>query len=602
MTLHVMLTAHIFMFSGAEGTIIEEPDSLPRMIWGLGPDGNATTDSRSNSHNMQPTHSQRITPQSLTSKPAKSLYSRPADKQKRSQPIETAHRSPLLPRNETNINVHGLFPLEQVSDLPYPCGDDAIVLENLLQGYHAKPWETGSDRKDYLLSLGEQEPLHLQSLLPTPPIDTHPSVLQGFAGGLNSHNNLSSISAKAPVSAMKLSSRPAAGSALPQIFIEPRSPERSHAPRQRQSAIEIAQQYRRQQMQKQSNTLPTPPSSSSPLWSSAFSPYQGSLPSPTTYSSPQFTEKALASIRNQAMGVADANQELRRQVYEQLHGTDLSDALAPSIQIGSVSRAQPYSSPGTLSNTSPTETLRDLVARRDALLASVTSSPPRPRPPPNTPRGSISAKGQATRPGQPYFARPPSSPISPEARNRSLSAQQPRSIPLARLIQRRLSAVPEEDSASALPAFSSPPSENTLRTRHHSVDTPRKVYMAPQYSHHPQSTAEHRTPSPMHATLAAQSGAVAPALGLHLGPTSQAGPAKVRLPSAPLQTRNRPDDVVRVSRGKMSGDNEREKEDRGRDERREGAVNERTGVAVRKKVRGKGRKAQQVPVAPAVKT
>lgn len=594
MSSHMRLISDIFLFSGAEGTIIEEPDSLPRMIWGLGHDGNAPID---RSKSMQPTHSQRKTPhtaqQSLTSKPVQSAYHRPADNQRRSQPTEPVHRSPLLPRNETNAHIRGLFPPEQVANLPYPCGDDAIILENLLQDYHAKSWEAGSDFKD-LPGTGAQEPLYLQNLLPTPPVDTHPSILHGF--GLTSPNNLGPMLAKGPGSSMKLSSRPAAGSPLPQIFIEPRS----SAPRQRLSAMEIAQQYHRQQLQKQSNMLPTPPSSSSPLWSSAFSPYQESMSSPTNWTSPQFTEQALAGIRNQTIGVTDANQELRRQVYEQLHGTDSSDALAPSIQIGSHSRAQTHKSSEVSSNTSPAETLRDLLARRDALLASVTASPPRPRPPPNTPRGSISARGQATRPGQPYFARPPSSPVSPEARSHSLSAQQPRSIPLARLIQRRLSAVPEEESVSALPGFLPSHDEPTLRTRHNSVDSPGKGHVPLQYTH-PNSTAGRRTPSPIHAALAIQSGTVAPALGLRLGPTIQSGSAKVRLPSAPLQTRNRPD-VAPVSRSKPNGGSGREKEDRGREDRPEGAANERGGGAARKKVRGKTRKTQQGPITPAVRT
>ncbi|KAK7687043.1 hypothetical protein QCA50_009543 [Cerrena zonata] len=48
----------------------------------------------------------------------------------------------------------------------------------------------------------------------------------------------------------------------------------------RMSALEIAQKYRQQQLKQGQHMLPTPPSSSSPLWSSRLSPYQGSLASP----------------------------------------------------------------------------------------------------------------------------------------------------------------------------------------------------------------------------------------------------------------------------------------------------------------------------------
>jgi hypothetical protein len=78
--------------------------------------------------------------------------------------------------------------------------------------------------------------------------------------------------------AMRVSSRPAVGSALPQILIEPRSPEMPQATSRRMTTMELAHQYQQHQLLKmhQQSLLPTPPNSSSPLWSSEFSPYNHS--------------------------------------------------------------------------------------------------------------------------------------------------------------------------------------------------------------------------------------------------------------------------------------------------------------------------------------
>jgi len=67
--------------------------------------------------------------------------------------------------------------------------------------------------------------------------------------------------------AMRVSSRPVVGSALPQVLIETRSPEMPQAPSRRMTAMEIAHQYQQHQLLKmqQQSLLPTPPNSSSPL-------------------------------------------------------------------------------------------------------------------------------------------------------------------------------------------------------------------------------------------------------------------------------------------------------------------------------------------------
>jgi len=77
-------------------------------------------------------------------------------------------------------------------------------------------------------------------------------------------------------------------------------------------------------------------------------------------------------------------------------------------------------------------------------------SPAQPRPPPNTPFSSLHSREQAlsSQAARSSSMTTPPSPTSPQLHVRSLSHQQTRSIPLARLIQRRLSSVPEEDSGS----------------------------------------------------------------------------------------------------------------------------------------------------------
>jgi len=91
-------------------------------------------------------------------------------------------------------------------------------------------------------------------------------------------------------------------------------------------------------------------------------------------------------------------------------------------------------------------------SRRQQSIISVRhveSSPVAPRVPPNTP---LSAQASPSRTVQNDQLKPilaaPLSPTSPKPRLRSFTQQHPRSIPLTKLIQRRLSSVPEEDLGS----------------------------------------------------------------------------------------------------------------------------------------------------------
>ncbi|TFY69152.1 hypothetical protein EVJ58_g570 [Rhodofomes roseus] len=228
----------------------------------------------------------------------------------------------------------------------------------------------------------------------------------------------------------------------------------------RQTALEIAQQYRQQQLRQrqQQSALPTPPNSSSPIWSSSFSPYPSSALSPELLSSmsgvsklsvPSRSVSLLSDVSQQFRGSATANHILMRHDYElsssvpTLHVEDSQEVYATSPSL--------Y----TLADTVEAY-VRDHARRTSnnaALQTFVSRSPGVPRPPSNTFLTAAASRGQTAqnKSALGHAMTTPPSPTSPQQqRGRTLSTQQARSIPLTRLIQRRLSAVPEEDALSQL--------------------------------------------------------------------------------------------------------------------------------------------------------
>jgi hypothetical protein len=373
-----------------------------------------------------------------------------------------------------DVSYNTLKPATSVNctDVVYPRNpyNDTIVLENLVDRRTARVVHRDQDYDaiddltrtlEHNLHLRESE-IDLQS---NGELDrTRLSRVYG------SRNSLSSSRSGLP--AMRVSSRPAVGSALPQILIEPRSPEVSQVPSRRMTAMELAHQYQQHQLLKmqQQSLLPTPPNSSSPLWSSEFSPYNHHSVSP-------------ASLRHtvvqEQLRDPEVPDQLRHLVRERLgrnvaHDLDVSP-LAPAAQINSVSQLDypdyeldPVTS-HALTNLLATQDIQHLSPLPSEVLLPVTRAPQ-------------ALPGYTDHDVRRYSAPHHEtllSPTSPEelgyARGH-FQHQIPRSIPLARLMQRRLSSVPEEDSSPTIHGRSPSPPQATR----HGAD---KHYLHPPVQH-----------------------------------------------------------------------------------------------------------------------
>ncbi|KAI0254055.1 hypothetical protein BJV78DRAFT_1351335 [Lactifluus subvellereus] len=475
--------------SGAEGTIIEEPDNLPRVIWGLDSEGHHATDFGSDSQVKQqeitalpsqpvrhsPRHYKSFNESAVTFTRAHSSVATMLSPG-RAGPDDTSY-STLKPA--TSVGLTGVI----YSRNPY---NETIVLENLVDRrttrvvHRDHDYDATSDMTRML-----EHNLHLREsgteLQGNGELDRNlPSRIHG------SRNSLSSSRYGLP--AMRVSSRPAVGSALPQILIEPRSPEVSQVPSRRMTAMELAHQYQQHQLLKmqQQSLLPTPPNSSSPLWSSEFSPYNHHSVSPALRH----------TVAQEQLRDSEVPDQLRHLVRERLgrnivHDPEVSP-LAPAAQINSVSRLD-Y--PDYELDPVTSQALTNLLAAQD-----IQHLPPLPSevllPVTRAPQALPGYLGHDVR----RYSAPHHdvllSPTSPgELRyTRGHSQHQiPRSVPLARLMQRRLSSVPEEDSSPTIHGRSPSPPQ-AIR---HSVDRP---YLHPpaqhryQYADIPEPSASYSGP------------------------------------------------------------------------------------------------------------
>lgn len=220
----------------------------------------------------------------------------------------------------------------------------------------------------------------------------------------------------------------------------------------RPSALDIAQKYRQQQLQQ--NLLPTPPNSSSPVWSSTFSPYQGGLLSPEMLAAAGLSHFNAHYLSSQNVPPRmDASQELLRQNFVNLGHDNRLSRLAPAAHISNFNGQK---LPPRLASDYARRrvTPEDISIHPPGLSTKeygLTSSPAVPKVPPNTPHGTSSAYGPRRLGGTAQSSLAPTSPTSEPPRNvPGLELpQHARSIPLSRLVQRRLSTVPEEDYASS---------------------------------------------------------------------------------------------------------------------------------------------------------
>lgn len=453
--------------SGAEGTIIEEPDNLPRVIWGLDAEEHQRGDFGSDSHakkqdiaaqlSRQVHHSPRHYKPSneisaASARTHSSVVSMLSPRRARQGDASYDSRKPIASAGRTDV----LY-----SRNPY---NETIILENLIDRRTTRAVHQDDDYDtigDLTRMLGHN--LHLRE----PDIGPHTSSNIDHNLLSRAYGSRTSLtSSRSSLPAMRVSSHPAVGSALPQILIEPRSPEIHQAPSRRMTAMELAHQYQQHQllkMQQQQSLLPTPPNSSSPLWSSEFSPYNHHSVSPATLRHQVVQEQLRDS---------EAPDQLRQLVRERLgrntvHDPDISP-LAPAAQINPASRLD-YPGyeidPQALANFLATQDIQHLHPLSSDALLPVTRAP-------QTLPGYL---GHDTRR---YVAPhhdtllPPSSPEFRYTRGHS-QPQIPRSIPLARLMQRRLSSVPEEDSSPTIHGRSPSPPQATR----HAAD---RTYLYPQ--------------------------------------------------------------------------------------------------------------------------
>ncbi|KAI9442164.1 hypothetical protein H4582DRAFT_1926809, partial [Lactarius indigo] len=463
--------------SGAEGTIIEEPDNLPRVIWGLD-----SGEHRDHSDDFGP--DTKIKKQEVSTQPPQSFRDsprqyKPPDENSAEFSTRTHSSVGSVSSTRAGSDSAGLGTLKprdtsaSYTDVVYSHNpySETIVLENLVERRNARAVNHGHDYDSTVeLTRTLERNLHFRE-----------SETELQNGGEINRNLLSrtygsrnSLSSSRPsgagLPAMRVSSRPAVGSALPQILIEPRSPENSQAPSRRMTAMELAHQYQQQQLLKmqQQSLLPTPPNSSSPLWSSEFSPYNHQSVSPV-------------SLRHQVVQEqlqdSETTNQLRYLMRERLGRNIMHDheiPLAPPPQINPVPRPD-YS--GYELDPATSQALTNFLATQDYQHLSPLSSEvllPVSRTAQTLPgylghdvrRYATSHRDALSSPGHEEFR---------YARGHS-QHQIPRSIPLARLMQRRLSSVPEEDSSPTINGRSPSPSQ----LMRHGADRP---YLHPPAEH-----------------------------------------------------------------------------------------------------------------------
>ncbi|KAH9931097.1 uncharacterized protein BXZ73DRAFT_47471 [Epithele typhae] len=436
--------------SGAEGTIIEEQESLSRVIWGLENDN--TTGSRPSFK------STNVPPASL--KTHTHPHGDPFRHQKSRQPHGSA-AAPSLSQKHLPPGAHSSTTVARVAPSQHPPQPPDYMLK------HSEPIDLGRLTRDAQVSNGLPRVLDWQppvsAELPTPELihDLTPEMqaIMFAQDTLKTSSFLPSFSTRpSPPQVSPLSNLvpSTSSSSLLESLKSSRSPIvleelASHWPpsgnSSRASALDLAQRYRQQQFQH--GFLPTPPDSTSPVWSSTFSPYQGahhgsglspdllvatgSSQHPATYH-PQAT----LSVRDHSQhflrpspGILSSNPVMatRNVAFGSAAASEptIGQSLAPRLAAEQVSRTVPETY---------TEEFRRLLSQLSIPVREPARSPTLPKVPPNTPHA----------PSNQHTRRFEASSTPPrQSQNLMLSQNNVRSVPLSRLVQRRLSTVPEED-------------------------------------------------------------------------------------------------------------------------------------------------------------
>ncbi|KAG6378139.1 hypothetical protein JVT61DRAFT_13827 [Boletus reticuloceps] len=441
--------------SGAEGTIIEEPDNVAQMIWGLGPDDQPHNQVRTEappSNHENPQNPLSHGPSQIIPRLQKKRTSatQQVPKSSRAQSSHTSHakQSFVRPQRQTPDDKH--TSLSQVSP-------DTENRQEIVSGL---PWNEGQSMPtnvgvpDNFLNDADLFPVDNNSLLEWQLARLRQALRTSLA---DIHSYTAYPGRLEPVIPAAVAS--GLPQSYPRIFVEPRPNEFVNSPT-RQLPIEIAQQYRQQQLYMQAlqkkkmqiqNLLPTPPNSSSPQWSSHFSPYltYGSTFSPELVGS---TEHPIPVSSQKYRTGTDASQHPRhvydRHEHDHVNNFDTStntlSAKTPQIapNVNSV--------PSLRQSSSSSSTLAKYIKQLQALSPIAHFSPLQPVPPPNASLPPLSSN-ESTGPFRTIYHSPvvptPPSPESPQTLSRGSSFHGVRSMAPTRLVQRRLSSVPEEDSA-----------------------------------------------------------------------------------------------------------------------------------------------------------
>ncbi|PCH43777.1 hypothetical protein WOLCODRAFT_164715 [Wolfiporia cocos MD-104 SS10] len=555
--------------SGAEGTIIEEQENLPRMIWGL--EGEETS-----SHPRSETITQVPSNQTLPrSAPTAGYHSVPPRLQKaRSEAVpnltsrlekmirqdvgraRTNNNKSQAPHNQPRQEVVG-YPLRGQEPI-----DLADILRNESEGHSGGLYLDyglpntlghGAIHHDLLgYGLQDQSGTNWSAALLTPDLVRDVGLLPA-ATSLDSDLNSQVHSAMSSPSVSSL--RYMLGSSHSPLIVD--SPGRlSHSSQnvslpRRMSALEIAQQYRQQLLMQQKlpfqATLPTPPSSSSPIWSANFSPYQDSVISPELLPVSGHSRYPPAGLQPQHLRLhADPDPIAQRTPQDKHNSLGIPSrkseisSLAPAAHILNNSGEPRFGDlplRGTPTMASLINKLERQTIRNPQLQSQVQRPPVRARPSSAAslvPLYTHDASASTAAPRAPA-TQVPSSPTSPKQRSRSITHQQARSIPLTRLIQRRLSSVPEEDVSvpSEKDQPRSPATQKQYRARSQSTGDPAKSSQVHFLLSSPNPLSDDpRASSPAQTTFLPQSTSPEGDTASDALLTSQPAQATVKLPGA----------------------------------------------------------------------
>ncbi|KAJ7859694.1 hypothetical protein B0H13DRAFT_2074638 [Mycena leptocephala] len=422
--------------SGAEGTIVEGED-LSRMIWGLGIEdaGSQPAHSRANSAHV----SHKSTPQSS--------FPPRLQAQRNSQHNTASHQHPS-PRHQLQTTQDRLHP-PSVGGIPtvHEARNQILLHQRALESLGPRHSSRGQ-AQEHTFNVPQNADSWTNVLDQLSTYDGQRGLGLDWQDTLRHQRDVADegVRTKSPHSlkpsaAVFVPASQQATQQYPRIFVESRIAHTIHPP-QRLTAIEIAHQYRAQH--RPQSFLPTPPGSSSPQWTPFMPHYTDPFPPLDLHNLlPAKQQPNFTHLRELQPYTPDPSQELRQFVFDRIRNPDLNlnhDYTNMNFGDSSLVHQNQSVTPHVVS--SPSQYRSPAIDR----------SPPHPGPPPNSPLPPIPSNRVRN-----FLAAPPS-PTSPDLHVQSRNpTRQLRSVPFARLLQRRLSSVPEEDYMEPYSPPASPP-------------------------------------------------------------------------------------------------------------------------------------------------